>query len=292
MGEVSDADIVNIANGFLLNSPPGEFMEVVTDVRALLPDDTLLNDTAPATFREYNTEQMITTRSPAHQHDIIICKQAEVGEGEFIDHRGNQIVFFDHIRQQTTGRRALQQEVDHEVESYRAALDDAAQQYAAEHYPSGVAAAYSARSDSGSYQVHVCFVNTKFQPSNWVNGRWRSVWTVTFNPGQPAEITGLVRIVVHYYEAGNVQLSTNYEKKLSCGQTNDANKLAAEVIKTITKAEADYQTALGHSFDTMSQNTFKALRRVLPITKDRINWDKINTMKLASDVGKAGVGRK
>lgn len=30
MGEPTEADLVNIATNFLLNAPPGEFMEVVT----------------------------------------------------------------------------------------------------------------------------------------------------------------------------------------------------------------------------------------------------------------------
>jgi hypothetical protein len=30
MGEATQEEMINIANNFLLNSPPGEFMEVVT----------------------------------------------------------------------------------------------------------------------------------------------------------------------------------------------------------------------------------------------------------------------
>jgi len=64
MGEVTEQEIVEIANNFLLSSPPGEFMEVVTDVRALLPNETMINSSAARTFREYNTEQMVIVESP------------------------------------------------------------------------------------------------------------------------------------------------------------------------------------------------------------------------------------
>jgi len=47
----TDEEITDIANGFLLNAPPGEFMEVVTDVRTLLPNEALINESAPRTFR-------------------------------------------------------------------------------------------------------------------------------------------------------------------------------------------------------------------------------------------------
>lgn len=59
MSDLSPQEKIKIANGFMLNAPPGEFMEVVTDVRGLLEDDSIINDTAPATFRQYNTDQML-----------------------------------------------------------------------------------------------------------------------------------------------------------------------------------------------------------------------------------------
>lgn len=41
-----------------------------TDVRALLPDDSILNSTALDTFREYNTEQMTQVKSPNNNHEV------------------------------------------------------------------------------------------------------------------------------------------------------------------------------------------------------------------------------
>jgi hypothetical protein len=45
------------------------------------------------------------------------------------------------------------------------------------------------------------------------NGRWRSVWTCSFKQsGGNAELKGTLKINVHYYEDGNVQLNTNTSK--------------------------------------------------------------------------------
>jgi len=78
MGEPTQEELVDIANGFLLSSPPGEFMEVVTDVRALLPSESMINESAPRTFREYNTEQMVQVESPGNSHKVLITKYGEV----------------------------------------------------------------------------------------------------------------------------------------------------------------------------------------------------------------------
>lgn len=44
------------------------------------------------------------------------------------------------------------------------------------------------------------------------NGRWRSVWTVQLENGQ-AEVQGLLKVQVHYYEDGNIQLVSSKEVK-------------------------------------------------------------------------------
>ena len=44
------------------------------------------------------------------------------------------------------------------------------------------------------------------------NGRWRSVWTIRDDGGQ-VEVTGILKVQVHYYEDGNVQLVSSKEIK-------------------------------------------------------------------------------
>ena len=44
------------------------------------------------------------------------------------------------------------------------------------------------------------------------NGRWRSVWTIQLESGQ-AEVSGLLKVQVHYYEDGNIQLVSSKEIK-------------------------------------------------------------------------------
>lgn len=47
-------------------------MNDVIDVRALIPDERLLNNAAAETFREYNTEQMVQVTSPHNKHQVHI----------------------------------------------------------------------------------------------------------------------------------------------------------------------------------------------------------------------------
>lgn len=44
------------------------------------------------------------------------------------------------------------------------------------------------------------------------NGRWRSTWTVSLGGGS-VELKGVLKVQVHYYEDGNVQLVTSKDVK-------------------------------------------------------------------------------
>jgi len=275
MGEPTQEELVQIANNFLLNSPPGEFMEVVTDVRALLPSESMINESAPRTFREYNTEQMIQVDSPGNSHKVLITKYGEVADGEYLDPKGNQVVIFDHIKQEVTGKRAINgDEVDSSVESLRAAFEKASFDYCQQHYPHGAATVYGKDG-----KIIICISSARFNPSNYWNGRWRSVWTVS-----NGELVGHFKIIVHYYEEGNVQLNTDTTQKTTITESGSPDKVAEAALKAITKVEQTFQQSLDSSYTTMGDTTFKALRRALPITRSRIDWTKIRNYKVGSDL--------
>eukprot|EP00010_Vexillifera_abyssalis_P005776 CAMPEP_0201551578 /NCGR_PEP_ID=MMETSP0173_2-20130828/7729_1 /ASSEMBLY_ACC=CAM_ASM_000268 /TAXON_ID=218659 /ORGANISM="Vexillifera sp., Strain DIVA3 564/2" /LENGTH=285 /DNA_ID=CAMNT_0047961869 /DNA_START=63 /DNA_END=920 /DNA_ORIENTATION=+ len=282
--DITEEEIIQICNNFLLSSPPGEFMEVVTDVRGLLYDDSLINDTAPAIFREYNTDQMLAVQSGDHQ--VLITKYGEISDSEYLDPRSKQVIGFDHIRQEPSGQnRGAGNAIDSSVEPTRAAFDGAAQKYCDEHYMNGVVTTYGAKV-SGNTNITVCLSSAKFNPNNFWNGRWRSVWTCVVK-GNKATLSGNIKINVHYYEDGNVQLNTETTKTTSVNGGSPA-ALAEASLEAIKKIESDFHTALEHSYSTMSETTFKALRRTLPITRCKIDWNKIRNYRIG---GEAAAGR-
>jgi len=262
-------------------------MEVVTDVRGLLSDESIINDSAPSTFREYNTDQMLQVQSPGGSHKVLITKQGELGHGEYLDPRGNQVIIYDHIRQEVTGSRAIHSgELDSSVEPHRAAFDNAISHYVSEHYLNGTATVYG-KKDGRNFVITICISSAKFNPNNFWNGRWRAVWTCKFAPGGAIEINGKLRVNVHYYEDGNVQLTTDTPKTISVNGGNDATSCAEAAAKAIEKCETDYHNKLEHSYNTMGDTTFKALRRVLPITRLKIDWTKIQNYKVGGSISGA-----
>lgn len=285
MAQVTTEDIKKIVSGFFLNAPPGEFHEVVTDVRGLLKNDALLNEIAAETFKEYNTQQMLLVNSPDHDHKVLITKYGEVGPNEYLDPQGGQVVNFDHFLQEVNGSRKLEGgELDSEAEPWRSAVQAKVQDYVHNFYDHGAAAVYATISGSVT-TVTVCISSAIFNGTNFYNGRWRSVWSVKIAGGK-AELEGNIRINVHYYEDGNVQLNTNTNKKQSGFAAKDPKSLADQVVKTISDLEGEFQNNLEVNYEKMNSTTFKALRRVLPVFATKIKWEKISHYVLGSDIKK------
>jgi hypothetical protein len=155
--------------------------------------------------------------------------------------------------------------------------------HVAEHYLSSQA--YGVYPSSNDATIALAITGSKYSPSNYWNGRWRSIYT--FNPSSNSLI-GDIKVDVHYYEDGNVRLFTT--KSINIPVTGGS---ATEIIKALAKAEKAYQEELNRAFGQLSENAFKNLRRQLPITRQKVDWEKIGNYRLGQgkvDV-REGVGR-
>jgi len=148
-------------------------------------------------------------------------------------------------------------------------------------HPSSSSLSSSSSSSSQKFQLYI--VGNKYNPTNYWTGRWRSIYEIDMDAGK---VEGEIEVNVHYYEQGNVQLSTSHKPTIEVGggeEGSSQKRGAKEVVEAIRKAEAGYQAALNNAYAHLGDDTFKLLRRALPVTKQKVNWNNLKSRIVLDD---------
>eukprot|EP01135_Chromosphaera_perkinsii_P008083 Nk52_evm1s1128 gene=Nk52_evmTU1s1128 len=281
---LSTAEKVKIAKGFIEDAPPGEFNEVYNDVKVLFDDDELLNSECQDAFGKHNKEQFLPVKLDGQLHKVLVTEAGEVEGNKYLDPRSKQKFTFEHLCRVVTNVEPF--EVGNaQCESFRGAVDEAMFKYISNHYPKGVTTVYGDMKDESKMCITVCIEGHKYNPNNFWNGRWRSQWSVTFSENETsAFVQGWMKVKVHYYEDGNVQLETSktVREPINC---QSPEELATNFATIVASCENAYQTTISENYGILSDSIFKSLRRQLPVTRSKLDWNKILNYKVGQELG-------
>lgn len=272
----------DMVSSFLLHAPPGEFPEVLDDVKGIVRDEQLIEEQVAKVLPKYTKSQLTPIKLDGSELAVILSKFNDIGNGRFVDPRTKKSFQYDCLTGTTSDFSDWQPDAG--AESWRSALENEWTSYSVEHYHEGAGSVFSSFKDD-TVTLNACLEGHQFQPKKFWNGRWRSMWTLTFNPAKDkqVELVGLIKLHVHYYEDGNVQLVSSRH----CDQIINLTKpeqVAKDVVDTVKKFESDYQRAISENYQTMSDTTFKALRRPLPVIRSKIEWNKLMGYKIGSEL--------
>ncbi|KAL0581034.1 F-actin-capping protein subunit alpha [Marasmius crinis-equi] len=276
---------IEAASGFLLQSPPGEINDVLNDVRNIISDDDSLQDGVLPALREYNLEQFITVDVPGTEHQSIISESARIptsddGEERWLDPRSKTSFAFNHLTLEASDPQTV--EPDENSEPLRAALEKSTLSYLTAHFHDGVFSVFASRDSANVFVLQV--VANKYNPPNFWSGRWRSEYIINLDDNT---VKGKILVNVHYYEQGNVQLSTKHAISIpltSAIMSSQPSTAASKILALIETEESNYQSSLNDTYHEMSEKTFKSLRRALPMTRQKLDWDKVLGYKLGAEL--------
>jgi len=275
---------LNIATYFIMNSPTGEVQDVVNDASKLLNDNSTLNDTAlTKILRGYNLEQLMSVSDP-DGNPVLITAHNEVDSNHYYDPTTGRNFKFDHRKQKILEATDKKHSLDPELNKYRIATAKALDTYIESNYKSSKVVSGVFCSDKG--KIHVCISAKNVNLGNFWTGGWRSVFGVSVSSTGQNEMKGSIKINVHYFEDGNVQLHTSLEKSANINIQSDPEATGAEIAKAINKIEAEFHNQLEEMYVNMHHKTFKSMRRFYPVTRQPMNWT-TSAHSLATEVTKS-----
>mmetsp|Transcript_47572 Transcript_47572/g.101566 ORF Transcript_47572/g.101566 Transcript_47572/m.101566 type:complete len:295 (-) Transcript_47572:325-1209(-) len=287
--ELSVTEKLKIASNFISSAPPGQAQKVMDDVRALIDHSVLTPSALNSCALKVNKEQFISVRAPGAAYDVLLTPTGDLGNGCFLDPNGPQQLVIDHIRQVCTETRELDPAHKSLIgcEEKRKTIDEAMKRYVSEYLTGAVVTTYGSLVD-GNTQITCCVGRCNMNLANFWAGLWRSEWKLTIKGARSGRLEGRVCCDVHYFEDGNVQL----HDKLNFDQTIDLQpgNEGVSVVQTVSQFEVELMATMEEIYGTMSETVLNGLRRRLPITKVKFDWDnKASVHKLAADLQKQGV---
>ncbi|GFF47527.1 LOW QUALITY PROTEIN: F-actin capping protein alpha subunit, putative [Aspergillus udagawae] len=277
---------VELASSFIEGAPPGE---------ALTSDESdVIPSLAPA-FERYNEKQLATVKLPGASQEVIVSEFNKLEGSRYFDVETQTSFEVDHVTQVWWWNEG-RVEADWIKASVWCAILCAGiakcgfdcsksllkslAKHAAEHYPNCSYGVYPTEDDTA---VAILLVANRYSPNNFWNGRFRSIYQVPVS--ESTTVSGKILVDVHYYEDGNVALNTNKPINISIPSIS-----AESIISRIAAAERDYQEELNRAFVQMAEGAFKNLRRQLPITRQKVEWEKVGGYRLGQDIS-GGKGR-
>jgi len=263
---VSADEQLALATNFLLSSPPGEIKEVLRDVSVLCP---LLSDqVSHGVFHKYNNKmsQVLTSGDIS----VIMDECTEIDPSHYYDSRHGNVIQVDQMAQEIVDQvsgvdvPSKMQGLDEE----REAVESAMQRYIDSQYAVGTTTCNVV--PQGDILV-VLISGEKLNLKNFWGGRWQSKFYIDLDS---KTLEGVIKVYIHYFEDGNVQMNTdksvdNVSISFSGGNADD---MAKAVVAEISNQESEVQDSLEEMYVNMSKETFKDMRRVLPITRQKMDW--------------------
>jgi capping protein alpha len=278
--EISNEEKLQIAKHYLLSSPPGQFQEVLSDVKKIVGESVLTEGNAYQYARLANTRNSKVVVSSTGKKSVV-HSAAEVGQDQYFDPHEEIVFQLNHLTLEATPSDAATPACDEEVSTLRRALQSKASSYTSTSHVTESSGAGVFVKD-GNFVIVLSGEKTNLK--NFWSGKWTSTWSLKVD-GSSAELSGDAKLHVHYFEDGNLQMQSSKNCPASTFSFSSPEKLAEEVFSRIQAFENSLQTGLEDMYNNMNNETFKSLRRIMPISKTKMDWN-INAVRMVRQVRK------
>lgn len=266
-----------IARHFLYVTPHGEVNDIVKDLKKIVKPSSIISDQwLNDSMSEYNKRRFEI--ASGDNSKVICCPQAEVEPNKYLHPDKKIVCSINPVSQKIVSESDASALVGTgKNEEYREAIGGKLKEYLSAYYEDGSSPNSVAKGTGSVYvspqgQIAIVISYKNLNTNNYWTGGWQSEWTLSVAKMEKnVKIEGRIRLNVHYFEDGNVQLNSTFNEQAEV-EVSDPSNTAENVISKITELETAFQKKLDTFYVQMHDSTFKNMRRFLPKTGKKMDW--------------------
>ena len=247
-------DQTSIIKNLLEVTPPGEYDLAFRDLQIICQNTSI--PSIPQNTRLTWLEKKYTPVK-IDDHYAIICKEARVSNlGEYIDPVTFQLFTI-----------TLDPLVVQKNESVAQAQNSPTRQQYQDTFSKYVKTAYNSEAAAGVYPkadgFSIILVGVSVNLKNFRTGSVIGNYSI-----ENEKVNGKISSIQHFYESGNA-ICEHISKISATFQPGDANDL----LNCISEFESSWLSSLTQTLDRIFSTEMNKLRRKLPVTATKINWE-------------------
>lgn len=269
-----------LVDSLIQSAPPAELKQVSQSLSLLTKGTSTssTNSLIQDSIEQYAQENIISI------DNIIISKyNKDENSSKYIDYVNNKLFNVDWQNQKIIDVESYHDNNNKRGSNYDELIQKLSQ-YGDDYYPSNFAFTVIPESED---QLRVIIIGQRANHDNFYTGQWKSNYLIT-----EQGIKGNIDLDIHYFEDGNVRLkfnesinSSNNNNNSSTLQSGNLINNASRIVNFINEQENATMVKIIEQFNNLNQKSFKNLRRLLPVTRSKINWGSaIGNYRLGSDV--------
>ena len=265
-----DAGFVKVAKYIIKKTPIGHLGKSLENLRSLVGEQVMETNEVKSEIHDYGETHLSAVQNDVTNSKVLISSLTKDNEGFYYD-QGQKVKF-------KIGTESGEVEEAQAIEcsnELRDLIDNKVKEYLNKCYKTEVTR-YNVYYSEDKIVVLISAHNLNLK-SFW-SGEWLSTWEMTISSKQ---INGTLRANTYYYEEGNIQFSLD-TKFDGIAQGGDDNTIADSLVDFIKTSENNVQLELEKVYDELSENYIKPLRRKLPITGTKMNWN-VNQINMAQN---------
>ena len=248
-----------IATAFLANAPAGEYEQCSAALSDITKDQGLISAAREESLLAWDKAQCTCIKSG--DHSVLVCDEAILPDGRYLDPHTSEAFTYDYKSKMIA---PTNQKV--ETSALRQAINTRLAAYAP--------IAYTAKSGYGAYDkddsIVVVMTSKSISLKNYRTGSATGKYTIS----KDGTYTGHLETQQHFFENGNAlcQYGADARGKVRVS-SDDPIKFADAVVDAIAEFEERYFEAFCEGLEKIGEEGLNKLRRKLPVTATKINWE-------------------